>query len=74
MTLPLLKLVDADAHDADEKVRRLLDNARTIADTLARSGRITRQALKRHMVQAFGASDADGAWTMRDAYDALETA
>ena len=74
MNLPLLELAEPDATNDDEKARRLFDIAGAIADTLARSDTITRQALKRHMVQTFGGSDADGAWTMRDAYDALEAA
>jgi hypothetical protein len=40
-----------------------------------RSGEaVTRQSLKRLMVEAFGSDDADGIWSMRDAYDALEAA
>ncbi|WP_370569495.1 hypothetical protein [Sphingobium xenophagum] len=35
---------------------------------------VNRQSLKRMMTQAFGEDDAAGAWSMRDAYDALETA
>lgn len=40
-----------------------------------RSGEaLTRQSLKRLMIEAFGSDDADGIWSMRDAYDALEAA
>lgn len=46
----------------------------SLAQHMRRGAQITRQALKRFMLEAFGADDADGAWTMRDAYDALEAA
>jgi hypothetical protein len=52
----------------------LFSVARVVADTLARSDGITRQFLTQQMTEAFGASDADGAWSLRDAYDALESA
>lgn len=53
---------------------RLHDVAKSIAQRLRGGGSITRQAIKKFMVEAFGADDADGAWSMRDAYDALEAA
>ncbi len=46
----------------------------SIAQHMRRGAQITRQALKRFMLEAFGANDAHGAWAMRDAYDALEAA
>jgi hypothetical protein len=74
MNLPLLKLAEPEFPSDSTKADRLLPVARIVADTLARSGGITRQFLSNQMAEAFGASDADGAWSMRDAYDALETA
>lgn len=35
---------------------------------------LSRQALRRAMKEAFGADDASGRWSMRDAYNALEAA
>jgi predicted RNA methylase len=73
MNLPLLKLAEPELPSECAKADRLLPVARVVADALARSNSITRQFLTRQMAEAFGASDADGAWSMRDAYDALET-
>ncbi|MFX5522334.1 hypothetical protein ABTD78_23990, partial [Acinetobacter baumannii] len=56
------------------RCEKLFSVARIVVDTLAHSGTVTRQFLTRLMAEAFGASDANGAWSMRDAYDALETA
>lgn len=74
MNMPLLNLALPNATDGGTKADKLLSVARRLADTLARSDSVTRAMLKREMVAAFGASDADGTWSMRDAYDALETA
>ena len=74
MNMPLLKLAEPDFDTGATKAEKLFSVARIVADTLARSGTITRQFLTRLMIEAFGASDADGAWSLRDAYDALETA
>ncbi|GAA0309261.1 strawberry notch family protein [Sphingomonas oligophenolica] len=52
----------------------LRDVARSIHQHLLRQGTISRQALQKLMMQCFGASDASGAWSMRDAYEALEAA
>ncbi|HEX7782746.1 MAG TPA: strawberry notch family protein [Sphingobium sp.] len=53
---------------------RLHDVANSIAQRLRSAGAVTRQAIKKRMIDAFGADDANGAWSMRDAYDALEAA
>ena len=74
MNLPLLKLTEPQFPSDCAKADTLFSVARVLADTLARSDGITRQFLTRQMVEAFGASDADGAWSMRDAYDASEAA
>ncbi|MDE1915936.1 MAG: strawberry notch family protein [Sphingomonadales bacterium] len=74
MNLPLLKLAQPEFPSNRTKADGLLSVGRVVTDTLARSNAVTRQFLTRQMEEAFGASDADGAWSMRDAYDALETA
>jgi hypothetical protein len=73
MNLPLFRL--AEPHDdAHDKPHRLFEVARGIADSLARGEIPTRHNLKRRMTETFEVSDATGLWSMRDAYDALETA
>ena len=52
----------------------LFDVARAIADQITARTEISRRSLSAEMTKAFGATDASGAWTMRDAYDALEAA
>jgi hypothetical protein len=48
--------------------------AQRLADRLILGGALTRQHLTATMTDAFGATDHAGAWSMRDAYDALEAA
>lgn len=74
MNLPLLKLAEPECIADDSKAEKLLRVANHLADALVHAGGVTRQFVTRQMLGAFGASDADGAWSMRDAYDALETA
>ncbi|MFX5960973.1 hypothetical protein ABTE72_19745, partial [Acinetobacter baumannii] len=74
MNLPLLKLAEPECIADDSKAEKLLRVAHHLADALVHAGGVTRQFVTRQMLGAFGASDADGAWSMRDAYDALETA
>ena len=74
MTLPLLKLAETPGTEAREKAERLYGVARALRDRLADPQSVTRSLLKRLMVEAFRGSDADGRWSMRDAYDALEAA
>lgn len=69
MTLPQLAL--SQTQDAPA---RLFEVAQSLAHRLRNGGMVNRQSLKRMMTQAFGEDDAGGAWSMRDAYDALETA
>lgn len=52
----------------------LSDVARTVCQRLRNGAPVSRQGLKRLMTEAFGDDDAGGLWSMRDAYDALETA
>ncbi|MBF5089098.1 methylase [Novosphingobium sp. NBM11] len=72
MSQPLLALIPPDT---DERpYENLLDVARSIHQHLLRQGVISRQALQKLMTQRFGGTDASGAWSMRDAYEALEAA
>ncbi|MEQ7154248.1 strawberry notch-like NTP hydrolase domain-containing protein [Brevundimonas aurifodinae] len=48
--------------------------ARALAIPLARSRPLDRRLVAQVMTTAFGASDVDGAWSWRDAYDAIEAA
>ena len=52
----------------------ILAAARALATHLARSRPLDRKLVAGVMTTAFGASDADGAWSWRDAYDAIECA
>ncbi|SER15020.1 strawberry notch-like NTP hydrolase domain-containing protein [Sphingobium sp. YR768] len=69
MNLPQLAL--SQTQDAPA---RLFEVARSLVHRLRNGGMVNRQSLKRVMTQMFGEDDAAGAWSMRDAYDALETA
>jgi len=63
-----------DARAAAARAEKLHHVAIILADTLAKAGTLSRQFLTRTMREAFRADDASGAWSMRDAYDALEAA
>ena len=66
---------DLDARAiAAAKGDKLHHVALILADHLARAGALSRQFLARTMRETFGADDASGTWSMRDAYDALEAA
>jgi predicted RNA methylase len=68
-TLPLFATAAApDRADA------LYQAATTLAGWLAQNHAIDAKALRTAMEAAFGASDADGAWAWKDAYDAGEAA
>lgn len=73
MSLPLLALVHQD-EPQNTKTDHLCAVAHHLAALLARGHSVRRQDLNRLMEEAFSASDATGAWSMRDAYDALEAA
>ena len=48
--------------------------ARALAAQLARSRPLDRRLVSTILTTAFGATDAEGAWSWRDAYDAIEAA
>lgn len=52
----------------------ILAAARALAAQLARSRTLDRRVVSAIMTTAFGATDAEGAWSWRDAYDAIEAA
>lgn len=70
MTMLQLDLVNP----AERKADRLFGVAKAIAAKLKARATITRQDLTGLMEDAFGTSDANGDWSMRDAYDAAELA
>ena len=52
----------------------LLDAARTLLPVLEAGRPLDAGTLRDAMTRAFGASDADGAWVWKDAYEAAEAA
>ncbi|EJL35977.1 hypothetical protein PMI01_01144 [Caulobacter sp. AP07] len=67
-SLPLFAASSADAS------ANLLAAARALAAQLNRSRPLDRKLIARVMTTAFGGADVDGAWTWREAYDAVEAA
>ena len=57
-----------------DRADALVDVAHVLATDLAAGHLITRQRLSGAMTLRHGATDATGAWSLRDAYDALELA
>ncbi|MBB3892867.1 putative RNA methylase [Phenylobacterium haematophilum] len=70
----LLPLLAADGDAADQKAANLLAAARALTPHLNRSRPLDRKLVSGVMTTTFGASDAEGAWLWRDAYDAIEAA
>lgn len=56
------------------KAPNIIAAARALTPHLARSRPLDRKLVSNTMTLLFGASDAEGAWTWRDAYDANEAA
>lgn len=73
MTQPMLALVFSNEPE-NPKSAHLFAVATHLAGLLGKGQSIRRQDLTRLMDEAFAGSDASGAWSMRDAYDALEAA
>jgi protein-L-isoaspartate O-methyltransferase len=67
-----LPLFRADV--AAERPRNLLAAARALAPHLFRGRPLERRVVSTVLTTAFGATDAEGAWDWRDAYDAIEAA
>jgi hypothetical protein len=73
--LPMNALLPLFAADTgDHKAANLLAAARALTPQLNRSRPLDRKLVGNVMTMAFGASDAEGAWLWRDAYDAIEAA
>ena len=70
----LLPLFAAAGDAADQKAANLLAAARALTPHLNRSRALDRRLVSGVMTTTFGASDAEGAWLWRDAYDAIEAA
>ena len=58
----------------DHRPANLLAAARALQPQLNRSRLLDRRLVANTMTIAFGGSDAEGAWSWRDAYDAVEAA
>jgi hypothetical protein len=52
----------------------IVQTARNLAEMLAAGRPLGRETLREQLTDATGRSDADGGWTLRDAYDAIELA
>jgi len=57
-----------------ERAANLLSAARALAPHFARGRPLERRLVSGILTTTFGATDADGAWDWRDAYDAIEAA
>lgn len=57
-----------------DKPANILAAARALTPYLGRSRPLDRKLISNVMTTCFGASDAEGAWSWRDAYDAVEAA
>src|SRR5262245_26905224 len=68
-TLPLFA-----AQAAPDKVSGLFHAATLLAQWLGQGRAIDSRSLREAMELAFGASDAEGAWVWKEAYDACEAA
>ncbi|MDF0490148.1 strawberry notch family protein [Sphingomonas sp. H39-1-10] len=73
MNMPFVAAA-AGVPDTRSKPASLLLVARAIKERFERGASVSRQTLKSLMQQHVGGSDAWGDWSMREAYDALETA
>jgi len=62
------------AIEDDTKAEILYDAACMLAETLKYGGTLDAGTLRDVMVESFGATDAQGAWLWKDAYDAAEAA
>ena len=66
--------VPAVASFRDDRVHSLLACARRLFSTLASGRTLDTETLRDAMTAAFGATDTDGAWRWKDAYEAAEAA
>ncbi|OYX58031.1 MAG: methylase [Brevundimonas subvibrioides] len=66
--------LDLFADPTSDVAANILAAARALSTQLARSRPLDRKLVAGIMTTAFGASDAEGGWSWRDAYDAIEAA
>jgi hypothetical protein len=59
---------------AAERAANVLSAARALAPHLSRGRQLERRVVSGVLTTAFGATDAEGAWDWRDAYEAIEAA
>ncbi len=59
---------------ASGTAQRMYSAARALLELIEKGRRLDRTALQAAMTEAFGASDASGAWVWKQAYDAAESA
>lgn len=74
MTHSLFAALEAGSDPLGQKVWTLGAVAQSLAESIVTGQPTTRARLSRLMTAHFGGSDADGRWTLREAYDALEIA
>lgn len=63
-----------DAPSAGDRAANVLAVARALSTHLARSRPLDRKLVSNVMTTGFGGSDAEGVWSWRDAYEAIEAA
>ncbi|WP_093022125.1 strawberry notch-like NTP hydrolase domain-containing protein [Sphingobium sp. YR768] len=74
MTRSLLAALESGSDPLDQKIWTIAAVARSLADLIHAGQPVSRQRLSRLMTVHFGSDDSSGAWSLRDAYDALELA
>ena len=74
MTSDLFAAITAGTGPHDQKIWTLASVAKDLCELIASGQPINRHRLTRLMTAHFGAGDATGAWSLREAFDALETA
>ncbi len=63
-----------DASESGDRASNVLSSARALAAHLARSRPLNRRLVSDGMTMGFGGTYAEGAWSWRDAYEAIEAA
>ena len=71
---PALAPQRGDASNRADAPDPIVQTAQTLAEMLGHAQPIRRETLRELMTAATGRSDADGSWSLRDAYGALELA
>jgi len=74
MTSDHFAAVTAGTGPHDQKIWTLTSVAKDLCELIASGQPISRHRLTRLMTAYFGAGDATGVWSLREAFDALETA